>query len=164
MVPNANASHFRLKAAIRDLVAAAGGIERAADICTLGKSTIARWQDAEARDFPNVWHVRALEAECGRADVSRAMGEASGLAIGNRPASGADNACLMAAHADAAVKAAAMLTEGAMAFSDNAVTPAELVRMDDAVQQLEEAAARYRQQLARARAEGGLSLVVGGAK
>ncbi len=162
MLPNTNAGHFRLKAAIRDLIAAAGGIERAAEICTLGKSTVGRWQDADARDFPNIWHVRMLECECGRADISRVMAELAGLDTG-RADSPDGKACLMASHAEAVTHAAALMSEGAMAFSDSLVTPAEASSMDRAAQRLEEAVASYRQVLAGVKAAGGFTIVKGGA-
>jgi hypothetical protein len=56
------------------------------------------------------------------------------------------------------------MAEGALAFSDSHVTPAEATSMDRAAQRLEESIADYRRELARARGEGGLSLVSGGAK
>jgi hypothetical protein len=164
MIPNANVRHFRLKAALRDLIAAAGGIERAADILTMGKSTVGRWQDADAKDFPSVDAVAALEAESGRADVSRVMAEFAGLPVGNRVREAEGNAGIMASHAEAVTNAAALMAEGALAFSDSHVTPAEATSMDRAAQRLEESIADYRRELARARGEGGLSLVSGGAK
>lgn len=163
MIPNANVRHYRLKAALRDLIASAGGIERAADIVTMGKSTVGRWQDADAKDFPTIAAVAMLEAECGRADVSRAMAELAGLPIGNRIRDGASNADIMASHAEAVTHAAALMAEGAMAFSDNRVTPAEATGMDRSAQRLEEAIGDYRRELARIRGEGGVTLVKGGA-
>ncbi len=162
MVPNANARHFRLKAALRDLVAACGGIERTAEIVTMGKSTVGRWQDPDAKDFPSIAVVAQLEAECGRADVSRAMAEIAGIPIGSREREAEGNACIMASHAEAVTRAARMMAEGAMAFSDSHVTPAEATSMDRAVQGLEEALGEYRKVLATVRGEGGLSLVKGG--
>lgn len=158
MVPNANVRHYRLKAAIRDLIAATGGVERAADILTMGKSTIGRWQDADAKDFPTVAAVAMLEAECGRADVTRVMAEFAGLKIDGRATHGTSNTGIMASHAEAVTHAAAMMAEGAMAFSDNRVTPAEAASMDHAARRLEDALGNYRQELARIRGEGGVSL------
>lgn len=162
MIPNANTRHFRLKAAMRDLIAAAGGIERAADLLTMGKSTVGRWQDPDAKDFPSIAHVVALEAECGRGDVSRAMAEFAGLTVAGRPADADANAGLMATHAEAVTHAAAMMAEGALAFSDSTVTPAEANSMDRAAQRLEDAVSNYRRELARVRGAGGISLVPGG--
>ncbi len=158
MVPNANTRHFRLKAAVRDLIAAAGGLERTAAICGLGKSTVGRWQDADRDDFPNLAYVAQLEAECGRCDVSRAMADLAGLPVGSRPREAEGNACLMATHAEAVTHAAALMAEGAMAFSDSHVTPSEANAMDRAAQRLEEALGDYRKVLAGIRGEGGSAL------
>lgn len=163
MIPNANVRHFRLKAALRDLIIAAGGIERAADMLTMGKSTVGRWQDADAKDFPSIAAVAMLEAECGRGDVSRVMAELAGLPVSHRVHPSTGNADIMASHAEAVTQAAALMAEGAMAFSDNRVTPAEAASMDRAAQRLEDAIADYRGELARIRGEGGITLVKGGA-
>lgn len=158
MIPNANVRHFRLKAALRDLIVAAGGVERTAEMLTMGKSTVGRWQDADAKDFPTVAAVAMLEAECGRTDVTRVMAELAGLKVGDkvRPAGG--NADIMASHAEAVTQAAALMAEGAMAFSDNRVTPAEASSMDRAALRLQEAIGEYRSELARIRSAGGVDL------
>lgn len=161
MIPNANVRHYRLKAALRDLIAAAGGVERTAEMLTMGKSTVGRWQDADAKDFPTIAAVAMLEAECGRADVTRAMAEFAGLKIGDRIQPSGGNADIMASHAEAVTHAAALMAEGAMAFSDNRVTPAEAASMDRAALRLQEAIGDYRRELARIRGEGGV--VLGGA-
>lgn len=162
MIPNANARHFRLKAAMRDLIAACGGIERTADIAMLGKSTVGRWQDADAKDFPNVATVAALEAECGNALVSRALADLAGLPIGDKSAAIGDDGCVMASHAQTVGQAAQLMAEGAMAFSDNHVTPTEAANLDRVAQKLERDLAEYRKILAGIRGDGGLSLVKGG--
>lgn len=163
MLPSANTRHYRLKAAVRDLVHACGGVERAAELATLGKSTVARWQDAELRDFPGIAVVALLEAECGRADVSRAMAELAGLTVGARDAAQQEKASLMATHAEAVTQAAQLMAEGALVFSDLHVTPAEATAMDRAAQRLERSLAQYRTALAGVRGAGGMTLVQGGA-
>ncbi len=161
MIPNANARHFRLKAALRDLIAACGGIERTAALSTLGKSTVGRWQDPDAKDFPNVAIVAALEAECGVPSVSRAMAELAGLPVGTRSADIGQDGCIMASHAQTVGQAAQLMAEGAMAFADNHVSPSEANALDRVAQKLERDLSEYRKILAGIRGEGGLSLVKG---
>jgi hypothetical protein len=51
MIPNANGRYFRIKAAQRDLIAAAGGIERVAEIVGFSKSQVGRWHHGDSPDL-----------------------------------------------------------------------------------------------------------------
>lgn len=160
MVPNANRTLFRLKAAQRDLIAACGGIERAAEICAYGKSTVGRWNNQDSAELMPLDAVDALEAECGRAEVTLALAGLRGLRLSGEPAVSGANDCLMTRHAETVTRAAELMGEGAAAFSDARVTPAEAARMDRAASALAAAVEDYRKALATARAEGGASLAV----
>jgi len=159
MIPNANRTLFRLKAAQRDLISACGGIERAAEICAYSKSTVGRW-NADGPELMPLDAVMALEAECGRAEVTLAMAGLHGLRLAGEPEAAGVNECLMARHADTVTRAAELMTEGALAFSDAKVTPAEAARMDRAASALAAAVEEYRKTLASVRAEGGATLQV----
>lgn len=64
-----------LTAKTRELIAAVGGIEAAAEICARGKSTVARWQDFETGDSAPVECVMRMEMAAGVAIVSQALAE-----------------------------------------------------------------------------------------
>ncbi|RWG76159.1 MAG: hypothetical protein EOQ69_32485 [Mesorhizobium sp.] len=160
MVPNANARHFLLKAKQRDLIAAAGGIERAAEVCSYGKSTVGRWAHADSPDMMGLDAIFALEEETGRFDMSEAIAAARGRRFAGVEAVPA-NGSVMAAHAEAVVRMGELMSEGALAFADMQLTPAESARIDRSLSKLDEAIGEYRKILAGAKAAGGLKVVPG---
>lgn len=163
MVPNANARHFLLKAKQRDLIAAVGGIERAAAICSYGKSTVGRWGNSDSPELMPLDAMFALEEECGRFDMSEAIAAARGRRFAETEISASDNVSVMASHAEAVVQMGELMTAGALAFADGKLTPAEATQIDRALAKVEAATAEYRKVVAGVRGQGGLSLVGGGA-
>lgn len=163
MVPNANARHFLLKAKQRDLITAAGGIERAAAICSFSKSVVGRWANGESPDLMPLDAIFALEEETGRYDMSEAIAAARGRRFADAEIAAADNVSVMASHADAVVQMGELMTAGAIAFADGRLTPAEASQIDRALSSVERAVAEYRKVVAAVRGQGGLSLVDGGA-
>ncbi|RWC47984.1 MAG: hypothetical protein EOS55_14060 [Mesorhizobium sp.] len=158
MVPNANARHFLLKAKQRDLIAAAGGIERAADVCNYGKSTVGRWANTDSAELMPLEVIFALEEETGRFDMSEAIGAARGRRFADVEAVAA-NGSVMAAHAETVVRMGELMSEGALAFADGQLTPYESTRIDRALSKVEAGLAEYRKILAGAKAAGGLKVV-----
>lgn len=158
MVPNANARHFLLKAKQRDLIAAAGGIERAAGVCSYSKSTVGRWANAESMEMMPLDAMFALEEETGRHDVSEAIAQARGRRFAGADAQPA-NGCVMSAHAETVVRMGELMSEGALAFADGQITPAESAQIDRALARVMEAMGDYRKLLAGAKAAGGLKVV-----
>jgi len=164
LVPNANARHFLLKAKQRDLIAAVGGVERAAAISSYGKSTVGRWYHADSPEVMPLDAIFALEEECGRFDMSEAIASARGRRFAETDlASEAANACIMARHAEAALRFGELASASAMAFADGKLTPAEATQIDKATAALEKALGDLRKATANARGAGGLSLVSGDA-
>lgn len=163
MVPNANARHFLLKAKQRDLIAAVGGIERAAAVCSYGKSTVGRWANADSPELMPLDALFALEEECGRFDMSEAISAARGRRLAETEIASADNGSVMASHAETVVQMGELMTAGALAFADGRLTPAEAQQIDRALAKVEAAASDYRKVTAAVRGQGGLSLVGGGA-
>lgn len=161
MVPNANARHFLLKAKQRDLIAAAGGIERAAEVCSYSKSVVGRWANADSHELMPLDAIFSLEEETGRVDMSEAIAAARGRRFADIEAVPA-NGSVMAAHAEAVVRMGELMTEGALAFADGQLTPAESGRIDRALAKVGEGIDEYRKILAGAKAAGGLKVVPGG--
>lgn len=158
MVPNANARHFMLKAAQRDLIAAAGGIERAAAVCSYGKSTVGRWANAESPELMPLDALFSLEEETGRHDMSAAIAAARGRAFADAASTPA-NGSVMSAHAEAVVRMGELMSDGAMAFADGQLTPAEIGQLDRRLSGAMEQMGDYRKILADARGRGGLKVV-----
>lgn len=158
MVPNANARHYLLKAKQRDLIAAAGGIERAAMVCSYSKSVVGRWYNPDSPEIMELPAIFSLEEETGRNDMSEAIASARGRRFADVEVTAA-NGSVMAAHAEAVVRMGELMTEGALAFADGELTPAESARIDRALVKVENQIADYRRILAGAKASGGLKVV-----
>jgi hypothetical protein len=86
-----------LKAATAELVAASGGLDRAAHLVRVGRSTLARYSDpVEAGVYMPADVVRALELACGRPVVTAYLAAEQGCALScfkydPRPATLADD-------------------------------------------------------------------------
>jgi hypothetical protein len=65
----------------------------------------------------------------------------------------------MSAHAEAVVRMGELMTEGALAFADGQITPAESAQIDRALSKVNDAVSEYRKILAGGRAAGGLKVV-----
>lgn len=74
----ASAWFHRIKAAQRDLIRLAGGIDRASEISSVSPSHIGRMNNPRDTDLMPISVVYALESECGLPLVTSAMAELSG--------------------------------------------------------------------------------------
>ncbi|CAI2936129.1 hypothetical protein [Aminobacter niigataensis] len=163
MPANADLRFYRIKAAQRDLIAMAGGVERAADVTSFSKSVVGRWNHAADHDLMPISAVLALEAECGVPLVTSAMADLNGRRLADPDAMQVATGNILARHAETCRHAAELMATGAASFADGKVTPSEAAEMDRAASRMEHGLAELRKTLAGARA-GGLSIVEGGAK
>ncbi|WP_309086433.1 phage regulatory CII family protein [Chelativorans sp.] len=164
MIPNANANHFRIKAAQRDLIAAAGGIERAAEIASYGKSTVGRWFNADSPEIMPVDAALRLEEETGRYDFLTALAAVRGRKLADGEGKGAETGDIMARFSDVMRQVGELSQSAAVAFADGKITPTEATAMiDKPASLLIEAANELRRAAATVRGAGGFSVVTGGA-
>jgi hypothetical protein len=154
----------RIKAAQQLIIATCGGLDDAAAITSFGRSTIGRWFDLNDPTLMPLSALVALEAHCGQPLVTAALAEINGRRLADPEPGAASQASVMTRHADAIVQAGELMVAGAQAFADGKVTPNEATVIDRAAAQLEMGLSEYRKALAGIRAEGGLSVVSGGAK
>lgn len=113
---------FRIKAATRDLVDRAGGLERAGRITGRGKSTVERWRNGDADVIPLIAALQ-LERDVGEPMITRAMAEIGGRSLG--PDQAKQGASFIAAFAGVA-RAQAELSAGlAVAIADGVIDPNE---------------------------------------
>lgn len=159
MVPNANARHFLLKAKQRDLIAACGGIERAAAICNYSKSTVGRWANAEGPELMPLDAIFALEEECGRFDMSEAICAARGRLMAETELAAGANASVMERYAETISQFGALATTGAMAFADLKLTANEAAQLDRDAARAIEKLNELRKAAAHVRGEAGLKVV-----
>lgn len=161
MIPNANARHFLLKAKQRDLIAAAGGIERAAAVCSYSKSVVGRWNNTDSPEIMELPAIFALEEETGRFDLSEAIAQARGRRFSDDVLTETANGSVMASHAEAVVQMGELMTSGALAFADGRLTPAEAQQIDRSLAAVERATTEYRKVIAGVRGVGGLPVMGG---
>lgn len=152
----------RIKAAQRDLIRLAGGIERAAEITSFGKSSVGRWNNGADPELMPPAAVYALEADCGVPVFTAAMAGLHGRRLSDPDGDGGASSDVMARYAETARQASELLAEGALAMADGRWTPAEAASCDRAARALEAALGEFRGALAGVRASGGFSVVEGG--
>ncbi|TGQ69542.1 hypothetical protein EN829_014900 [Mesorhizobium sp. M00.F.Ca.ET.186.01.1.1] len=149
---------YRLKAAQRDLIARAGGIERSADLASMSKSQVGRFNNAGDPDLMPLPAVLMLEAECASPLVTAVMAELNGRRLADAEVGDTANASIMASHAEVVVQAGELMAKGAIAFADGRLTPSEAAGIDRSAASLENAVSNLRQATASARVNG-LSVV-----
>lgn len=147
----------RIKAAQRDLIRRAGGIERASEITSISKSHIGRMNNPADPELMPLPAVIALEADTFCALVTAVMAEANGRRVTDPDAQRASDVSVMASHAELMRQSAELANGMAIAISDGMVTPTEATSLDRIAANLEEAASRMRVTLATIKSTGGVS-------
>lgn len=150
---------YRIKAAQRDLIRQCGGIERAADITSFGKSTVGRWNNSTDAELMPLPAVLLLEAECGTPHVTSAMAELNNRRLRDPDEFGKTTGSILTRYADAVRQSGELMATGAMSFADGKVSPAEAAQLDRVASDVEAALAEFRKVLAGARGGDGLRLV-----
>ena len=128
MTPNANAKHYRIKAAQRDLIAAAGGIERAAEICSYGKSTVGRWSKIDSPEIMPPDAVERIESETGLKLWTVAWLSTRGMKLADDE-SGAQGNCLATEMGQLGGAFGSLFAEWSAIAADGHATPAEADRL-----------------------------------
>ncbi len=115
---------YQIKAATRDLVRDAGGLERAGKVAGRGKSSVERWCSPNYDDIIPIECVLRLERETGTAYVTAAMADYNKRGLADRVTAPVSNTVLEAM-AHASNKAADMISATAAAVADGVITPNE---------------------------------------
>lgn len=161
-----NAWFYQLKAANRLLIKKNGGIEAAAEICSLSKSQIGRCNnDGDTELLPIPAQLR-LEAECGDPCVTRVMAGLHGCKLSDPAAKNEEGACLLRGALQVGTLANEYQRNASVAFSDLKVSRAEAQQgirdlqamMDEANEQIR----RYAQIVAKGGGETPGLKIVGG--
>lgn len=160
MLPSAR--HYRLKAAQQELIAACGGIVRAAEICNYGKSTVGRWGDIDSPEWMPLDAADRLETAAGINIFTAAWVESRGLKLADGDSREARIACLTTEIAGFIGDFSAMMAEWAQAAADGKATPTEATRLQRQLPKLKDRISNLEELLAGVQAAGGLSLVKGG--
>mgnify|MGYP001172754153 CR=1 FL=1 len=154
-------AHHRLKAAQRDLIQLAGGIERAGEITSYGKSTVGRWNSATDPDLMPLAAIVALEADCGMPLVTAVLADLAGRRLSDPEGRGEAAPKVFARHAEAMQRAGELMAAGAQAFADGRVTPAEMQMLGTVAGEVQKAIADLQAALAHGKAEGGEVIAFG---
>tara|TARA_R110002020_G_scaffold467027_4_gene690183 strand:+ start:3497 stop:3994 length:498 start_codon:yes stop_codon:yes gene_type:complete len=147
-----NAWFYRIKAAQRDLINLSGGIERVAEITSISKSHVGRWNNAQDTDLMPINAVLMLEEHCGVALITSVMAELNGRRLADETEAVRRTADVLSAYAETVRHAGEVMSAGAIALADGKVTPAEAMNVDRAVSVLERGLSDLRQSLAQVRA------------
>ena len=161
MLPSAR--HYRLKAAQQELIAAAGGIMRAAEICGYSKSEVGRWNNEDAPDWMSLDAADKLEQATGKNIFTLAWLDCRGLKLAEPDSVAAREACLTTEVAGFIGDFAAIINEWALVAADGQATPAEATRFGKRLADIKGRIGDIEELLAGVKAKGGIALVVGGA-
>jgi len=156
----------RLKAAQRDLISRAGGIERAALITSTSTSQMGRFANGNDGALMTLPVVLALESDTGVALVTSVMAQANGRVVQEQQAGQPSPSGLMMSHSDLMRKSAELTQSMAVAISDGMVSPTEAETLDRIAAELFRALEKLRMGLASIKSSGGtkaaLTVVEGG--
>ena len=150
---------LRLKGALRDLVAAVGGVDRAAILAGISSTQMSRMQLVSEPDMMPTLRIARLEADCGLALVSGALAGLAGWRVERGPAVADEPVAIMARQADVVTEMARLTQQAAEAFADGRLTPAEAGDLDRIAGEAMARLDRLRQTLCSARASGVVDLV-----
>ena len=155
----------RVKAAQRDLIKLAGGIERAAEVTSISKSHIGRMNNPADGELMPLAAVVMLESDCGQPLVTAVLAETNGRRLTDPEAERAADVSVLSMHAELMRQSAELANGMAIAIADGRVTPAEAQSVDRICSSLQAATSELRAALAAIKAKGGASAslrVVGG--
>ena len=145
---------YRLKAAFRDLVEKAGGLERASIRTGYGKSSLQRWASAEHPDVMPLTAALLLEADTGSPLVTAAMAGLQGHSLQKASLAGQllqsepARPALLEQWAGLGKSFAEMAGGMAFAMADGEVTVSEARAIDEAAANLAAQIETLRQKLA----------------
>jgi hypothetical protein len=152
----------RLKAAQRDLIRHAGGIERAATITSHSRSNVGRWNNAADVEMMPPAAVYALELDCGMPVFTAAMAALHGRRLSDPEEDAKRAGDVLTRYAETARQAAELMASAALALADGDVSAAEATSIDRAAANMQAALDGLRTSLAAIKAGGGFSIVQGG--
>lgn len=145
----------RMKAAQRDLIKICGGIERAAEIASLSKSAMGRFNSAIDPDIMPIPAVIALEADCGQPVVTTVLAALQGRRLTDPEQDRAASRGVISAFAAKQQASADTGTEVALGMADGVFTIAEIRAADRKAAAEMEALQNLRASFAHAIAAGG---------
>ncbi|MBD9390153.1 hypothetical protein IB237_23410 [Agrobacterium sp. AGB01] len=152
---SSDAWFHRVKSAQRDLIKLVGGIERAAQISSMSKSQIGRFNNTADTELMSVSVVYALEADCGVPVVTNAMAELSGRRLSDPDADREADICVQRAKADLVKKLGELLSRSADAAADGFISVAEARQLMGLSSDIDQINSRFRQSLAIVASRGG---------
>lgn len=150
-----DAFFHRVKAAQRDMIRLAGGIERAAEIANISKSHMGRMNNPSDGELMTLSVVVALENDIGQPLVTSVLAEANGRRLTDPEADRKAEANVLTGHAELLRHSAEAAHSMALAIADGHVSPAEASTVDRSLSQLQQATNDLRGMLAGIKARGG---------
>lgn len=144
---------LRIKAATRDLVAACGGVARAAALANMSRTEASRWQLTHEPIIISVAGIVALEADCGVPYVTRQLAEISGSTLTETIAPDPVRQ-VPTEHAHVLREVADLMETTADALEDGRLSPSEAETIDREASELERQLHRLRQALAAVKGRG----------
>lgn len=150
-----DAWHYQIKAAQRDLITMAGGIERAATLTGYSKSVAGRWNSPGDPEHMPLTAVRVLERECDQPLVTSIMAHETGRKVTEPNGPVADAAMLEGVGRDLMVAVIELVGNITHSATDSFVTPAEATVMQAPASKAREALRKVERLIGAFKAQGG---------
>lgn len=141
----------RLKASQRDLIKTCGGIERCAEITSMSRSQVGRWNNAIDNDLMPLSAIYLLESECGVLCVTAALASLNNRRLADVDVSEQQNTDILSGFSETIRHTGELMNSGVAAFADGKITPAEATKMDRDAAALEIKTSLLRKALAAAK-------------
>lgn len=149
--------HKSVKAAQRELIGDAGGIERAARISCYSTSVVGRWNAANSPDIMPLDAVRMLENDTGKYLITEIMAHEGGRKLLEPAGPVSDAGALDAMIRDLLVNIAELAARGTVVTSDNHISPSETATLDTPIARIMDTGRKLQQLSAAVKANGGAS-------
>lgn len=156
-----DAFHEQIKAAQRDLIRAAGSIDRVVRLTSYGKSTVGRWNNPADPEHMPLTVVRMLESDTDQPLITTILAHETGRKLSEPDGQVTDAVALDALARQALVDVVDMVGSITGATSDGHVTPAEGTVISTPASRLADTVRRIQQLVGAVKAGGGLKIVAG---
>jgi hypothetical protein len=148
---------YQVKAAQRDLIKMAGGLDRTVEITSFARSVVGRWNNPADGDLMPLTAVRALEKETGQPLITAIMAHETGRKILEPNGPVTEAAALEQMIRQMFVDVAELGSIGTLAAADNHITPAEGTAISNPLDRIATTARRLQQLIGAVKAAGGAS-------
>lgn len=146
---------YQIKAAQRDLIKMAGGLDRAVELTSFARSVVGRWNNPGDPDLMPLQAVRTLEKETDQPLITTIMAHETGRKILEPKGPVTDAAALDQLVRQALMQVSELATEATIASTDGFLTHSEATTVGNPASRLRDTVRQIEQLVGAVKAAGG---------